>query len=98
MDSHGIKQKRRYEYWEKNIEGFSGFYDSCSEENIKGNLLLKYLYRKFIFPIEQKVTRRRYDMVIERLSENVSEKNIVADVGCGGGYSLFFWQKLEQMF
>ena len=90
MDSHEIKQKRRYEYWEKNIEGFSGFYDSCSEENIKGNWLFKYLYSKFIFPIEQNVTRRRYDMVIERLGKNVSKKNTIADVGCGGGiFSLF---------
>ena len=45
-----IQIANRKVYWEKNIEGFTGFYDEQSEERIQGNLLISHLYKKLIFP------------------------------------------------
>ena len=38
-------------YWEANIEGFSGFYDTKSELEGKG---ITFLYKKILFPIKKR--------------------------------------------
>lgn len=77
--------KFRQEYWERNIEKYSGFYDKQSEENINGNKLITFLYKKFIFPIEKYYTRKRYDFVKSYILKHVTSDSCVADVGCGSG-------------
>ncbi len=69
------------EYWEKNIEGFSGFYDKKSEENINGNSLVTYFYKKIIFPIEKKYMLERYNYVINYINNNVFAGMKCADIG-----------------
>jgi len=39
------------DYWEKNIESYSGFYYVNSEEQINIPFGLAGLYKKFIFPL-----------------------------------------------
>lgn len=72
-------------YWERNIEGFSGFYDEKSEEDISGPRSFRYMYRKFIFPIEKRFMLERYNRVSDYIESNVHSGMKVADIGCGSG-------------
>ena len=49
------KMDKTKEYWERNISGFAGFYDTGSEEKIMAPFPLNFIYRMFIFPIEKKI-------------------------------------------
>lgn len=73
------------EYWEKNIEAFSGFYDRGSEEAIDAVPVLRWLYRTFLFPIEKKYMRRRYEMVSKYIDRHIRPGMKAADIGCGSG-------------
>lgn len=78
---HSIKR----EYWEKNIENYSRFYYASSEENINIPLWLSAAYKKYLFPLERKVTIERYDSVCSFIDTNVKKGMKVADIGCGSG-------------
>lgn len=80
-----MENKINKEYWEKNIEGFSGFYDTQSEETINAPGWFSPLYKKFIFPVEKKYMRQRYDFVCDYIDTNVKKGMKVADIGCGSG-------------
>jgi cyclopropane fatty-acyl-phospholipid synthase-like methyltransferase len=81
-------------YWEQNIEGFSGFYDTGSEEKLSGPPLIRGLYRAFVFPIEKRFMRVRYDMVRTFIDLEVRSGTRVADIGCGSGvFSIAMAQK-----
>lgn len=80
-----LKYKTLHEYWENNIDKFSGFYDKVSEENIVGNSLVTFFYKKCLFPIEKQYMKIRYDYVINYINANVKDGISVADVGCGSG-------------
>ena len=73
------------EYWEKNIEGFSGFYDTKSEEKIIGNPVFTWLYKKILFPIEKNYMYERHMLVSQFVEKYVKEGKTAADVGCGSG-------------
>ena len=73
------------DYWEKNIEGFSGFYDTKSEEDLRGSNFIVKLYKKLVFPIEKKYMRDRHNFVCNYIDENVKPGMKVADIGCGSG-------------
>jgi len=79
------KEALNKDYWEKNIEGFSGFYDTKSEETIIGNKITTFFYKKFLFPIEKKYMMQRHKMVSDYISKNVREGITAADIGCGSG-------------
>jgi 2-polyprenyl-3-methyl-5-hydroxy-6-metoxy-1,4-benzoquinol methylase len=81
LEKHAIKK----EYWEKNIENYSGFYYVKSEENIKIPFGLSAIYKKFLFPLERKVTLERYNNVCSFIDKNIKSGMKVADVGCGSG-------------
>ena len=72
-------------YWESNIEGFSGFYDTKSEENIIGNKGLTFLYKKILFPIEKRFMFKRHTLVLNYIDKFVTKGMRVADIGCGSG-------------
>ena len=72
-------------YWEKNIEGFSGFYDTQSEEHIIGNKFFTWLYKMVLFPVEKKYMFERHKHVSNYIKDNVKAGMIVADIGCGSG-------------
>jgi SAM-dependent methyltransferase len=80
-----IKEGVNREYWENNIEGFSKFYDSESEENIIAPKYISQLYKRIIFPIEKKYMLDRYEIVCAYIEKNVHQGTTIADVGCGGG-------------
>ncbi len=80
-EKHSVKK----EYWEKNIENYSGFYYVNSEENIKIPFGLSVIYKKFLFPLERKVTLERYNNVCSFIDRNIKNGMKVADVGCGSG-------------
>ncbi len=73
------------DYWEKNIESYSGFYYVNSEENIQLPFGLSVLYKKFLFPLERKVTLERYNNVCAFIDKHVKKGMKVADIGCGSG-------------
>ncbi|MBI4945433.1 MAG: methyltransferase domain-containing protein [Bacteroidetes bacterium] len=73
------------DYWEKNIEKYSGFYYITSEEQINIPFGLSGLYKKFIFPLERKVTLERYNIVCAFIDKHVKPGMKVADIGCGSG-------------
>ena len=73
------------DYWEKNIEGFSGFYDTKSEENIQAPGFFAALYKGLAFPMEKKYMLARYNFVCNYIDENVKPGMKVADIGCGSG-------------
>lgn len=79
------KEAVRKDYWEKNIGGFAGFYDRKSEERILAPPLLASLYRRFLFPIEKRYMKVRYDLVSRYLEEHVRAGTVAADIGCGDG-------------
>mgnify|MGYP000618455033 CR=1 FL=1 len=72
-------------YWENNIEGFSGFYDTTSEETIQGNKLFAWLYKHIVFPMEKKYMQVRHKMVSDFIDEHIMSGSVVADIGCGSG-------------
>lgn len=72
-------------YWEKNIEGFAGFYDTKSEENIIGNKGMTFLYKKILFPIEKRFMFKRHALVLSYIDKYVKKGMRVADIGCGSG-------------
>lgn len=72
-------------YWEKNIEGFSGFYDTLSEESIAAPGWFASFYKKILFPVEKKYMRDRYNFVCDYIDRNVKPGMKVADIGCGSG-------------
>ena len=82
------------DYWEKNIEGFSGFYDKKSEENLSGSLVVSFFYMKFIFPLEKKYMIQRHIVVTDFIEKNVRENMKTADIGCGSGV---YTKKMIQM-
>ncbi len=84
MDKTG-KHSIKKEYWEKNIENYSGFYYVSSEENINIPFGLSVIYKKFLFPLERKVTLERYNNVCSFINRNIKNGMKVADVGCGSG-------------
>jgi 2-polyprenyl-3-methyl-5-hydroxy-6-metoxy-1,4-benzoquinol methylase len=73
------------EYWEKNIEGFSGFYDKKSEENIPAPAGISFFYKKVIFPMEKKYMYQRHMAVSDYIDKNVKPEMRTADIGCGSG-------------
>ena len=73
------------DYWEKNIQGFSEFYDKTSEENINGPRILRDMYKKYVFPVEKKFMSDRYRIVSEYIEKKVHQGMQVADIGCGNG-------------
>ncbi|MBU1152823.1 class I SAM-dependent methyltransferase [bacterium] len=81
----GKSKRPRKNYWEENIQGFAGFYDKKSEENISGACGMAYIYKKLIFPIEKKFMRNRYNIVSAYIEKNVHQGMKVADIGCGSG-------------
>lgn len=83
-----MKSKNRdvnKDYWEKNIEGFSGFYDTSSEESIIAPGWLKPLYKKLVFPLEKKYMHDRYNYLCNYIDTCVKPGMKVADIGCGSG-------------
>lgn len=81
-----MKEKNyKIKYWEENIEGFSGFYDKKSEENIIAPIGVSFFYKKFIFPLEKKYMQQRHANVTEFINKNVIAEMKTADVGCGSG-------------
>lgn len=78
-------QQINKDYWEKNIEGFSGFYDTHSEESIAAPNWFASIYKKIIFPLEKKYMRDRYNYVCAYIDKNVKKGMKVADIGCGSG-------------
>lgn len=72
-------------YWEKNIQGFAGFYDKKSEEELSGPRSFRYMYRKLILPIEKRFMFKRYNSVSGYIEKNVHPGMKVADIGCGSG-------------
>ncbi len=72
-------------YWEANIEGFSGFYDTKSEENIIGSKGITFLYKKILFPIEKRFMFKRHTLVLSYIDKYVKKGMKVADIGCGSG-------------
>src|ERR1700758_3747246 len=81
----GTSQELNKKYWEENIEGFSGFYDTKSEENISGNFLISFFYKKLIFPMEKKYMFVRHTCVSNFIESNIKDGMKVADIGCGSG-------------
>ena len=79
------KKKAYKDYWEKNIQGFSGFYDKNSEENISAPWGISHAYKTFIFPVERMFMRDRYNIVSDYISQNIHSGMKVADIGCGNG-------------
>ena len=75
----------KQKYWENNIKGFSGFYDTKSEEKIPFNFGFGYLYKKIIFPIEKKYMLLRHKRVSDFIEKRVEKGMKVADIGCGSG-------------
>ena len=79
------KRQSRKRYWEKNIEGFSKFYDTKSEETLNGSWLFNFLYKLTLMPIEKQYMKERHDKVCSYVESNVSEGIRFADIGCGSG-------------
>jgi NDP-4-keto-2,6-dideoxyhexose 3-C-methyltransferase len=73
------------EYWERNIEGFAGFYDKGSEESLGGPRLIRKLYRIGVLPIEKFYMKKRYNMVRKFIEDYVGSTDTFADIGCGSG-------------
>lgn len=84
-DEKELRSERTKQYWERNIEGFSGFYDTGSEEGLAGPRVVRALYRRFIFPIEKKFMRERYLMVRSFIDREVRPGQRATDIGCGSG-------------
>jgi precorrin-6B methylase 2 len=82
--AHSFRERTR-QYWEDNIEGFAGFYDLGSEEAIDAPAGLRWLYRRFLLPIEKRYMRLRYEMVCRFIDAHVHAGMEVADIGCGSG-------------
>ncbi len=80
-----MMENRIHDYWEKNIGNWAEFYDKNSEENIAAPRWLKPIYRKFIFPIERDVTRKRFELVKNYVLKNFKAGDKVVDLGCGSG-------------
>lgn len=80
-----MKNLSSQEYWEKNIEGFSGFYEKCSQELIQASPVFTPVYKALVFPMEKKVMERRFEMVSSFIADNVRPGIHAADIGCGGG-------------
>jgi len=80
-----MKRLSSQEYWEKNIEGFSGFYEKCSREFIQASPMVAFIYKALIFPLEKKVMERRFEMVSAFITNNVRPGIHAADIGCGAG-------------
>lgn len=72
-------------YWEKNIEGFAGFYDKQSEENFIAPAGVSFLYKKIIFPLEKKYMQQRHATVSCFIDNTIKEGMKVTDIGCGSG-------------
>jgi cyclopropane fatty-acyl-phospholipid synthase-like methyltransferase len=85
MTTDSIKHERRKRYWDKNIEGFSKFYDTKSEETLNGSPLFNFLYKRFLMPIEKQYMKKRHANVSSYIKNNVSEGTRFADIGCGSG-------------
>ena len=73
------------EYWQQNIQGFSGFYDRTSEETLQGPSVLTSIYKAIIFPLEKKYMRQRFNMVSAYIAQNARSGMAIADIGCGCG-------------
>jgi cyclopropane fatty-acyl-phospholipid synthase-like methyltransferase len=84
-DKQELRSERTKQYWERNIEGFSGFYDTGSEEGLAGPRVIRALYRRFIFPVEKKFMRKRYLMVRSFIDREVKPGQRATDIGCGSG-------------
>ncbi len=80
-----MKNLSSQEYWEKNIKGFSGFYEKCSQELIQASPMFTTVYKALVFPLEKKVMERRFEMVSAFIAKNVCPGIRAADIGCGGG-------------
>ena len=78
----------RQVYWEKNIKGFSGFYETKSEENIQGLGIIVKFYKYFIFPIEKVYMKERYALVQGYIDSQLKSGMKFADIGCGSGIFL----------
>ena len=77
--------KGNQQYWEENIEGFSGLYNTISEENIHRVSWFTWLYKKTMFPIEKKYMMIRHKTVSDYIDKNAKPGMKVADIGCGSG-------------
>jgi len=80
------------EYWENNIDSWAKFYSDQenSEENFRGNMVIRKAYKFFIIPIESKLMAKRHRIVKQLLVSNLKKDELVIDVGCGSGiYSAF---------
>jgi NDP-4-keto-2,6-dideoxyhexose 3-C-methyltransferase len=73
------------DYWERNIEGFAGFYDKGSEEALGGPRLIRKLYHALVLPIEKFYMKKRYNMVRRFIEDYVGSGDTFADIGCGSG-------------
>ena len=73
------------EYWQKNIQGFSGFYDRTSEEALQGPSFLTSAYKTIIFPLEKKYMQQRFNMVSTYIARYTRAGMSIADIGCGCG-------------
>ncbi len=73
------------DYWERNIKGFSGFYDKGSEENIAGPKALVPFYKFLVFPLEKNVMKKRFKLTTDFIQRNIKPGSSAADIGCGSG-------------
>jgi SAM-dependent methyltransferase len=80
-----LDEDKIQDYWNKNIGKYAGFYDRGSEESLVGPRALTYAYRKLVFPIEQRVTRERFEITKRFLAAHVTPGCSVVDIGCGSG-------------
>ncbi|MCZ4291021.1 class I SAM-dependent methyltransferase [Hoeflea alexandrii] len=86
------------DYWERNIKGFSGFYDTGSEETLRGSWLFRAFYRTFLLPVEKAYMRKRYAMVRSFIDSN-SEGGTAADIGCGSGiFSIIMAERQARVY
>ena len=86
------------DYWERNIKGFSGFYDTGSEETLRGSRIFRLIYKLFLLPIEKMYMRKRYAMVRRFIDENI-KGGTAADIGCGSGiFSILMAERQANVF
>ena len=86
METSDKNKGANKEYWEKNIEGFAGFYDVQSEERFNSGLWgFDCFYRKAILPLEKKWMRSRHQYVTNYIENTIKAGMKTADIGCGSG-------------
>jgi 2-polyprenyl-3-methyl-5-hydroxy-6-metoxy-1,4-benzoquinol methylase len=75
------------EYWNQNINRWGELYleISHSKEEFIAPTWLEFLYHKTITPIEAKLMTKRYNLTMKFIHDNINEKTVAVDLGCGTG-------------